>query len=129
MPASDIDRSGMDEHKAQREPIEIPPEFTQGKETSRGPSVRHHYRRGRMLQVERPVAPTSRAKLAERALSLPRATAGHTIWRDVPSRFQVRSPSKELATLKATQSPPWSRKRKARAKAKLAKVSRKANRG
>lgn len=82
-----------------------------------------------MFQVERPVAPTSRAKPAERPVSFPRATAGHVVWRDVPSRFQVREPSRDLATLKATKSPPWVRKRKARAKTKLAKASRVANRG
>lgn len=82
----------------------------------------------RMLQVERPVASTSRAKPASRPVSFPRATAGMVVWREIPSWHQKREPNSAAALLSPTKSPPWVRKRKARAKTKLAKTSRKANR-
>jgi hypothetical protein len=57
-----------------------------------------------------------------------RATTGHVVWRGVPSRFQVRTPSPDAQAYHKTKSPPWVRKRKARAKAQLQKASRKLNR-
>lgn len=101
------------DHKAQREPIEIPPEFTQGRETSRDPSMRQRYRRATV----RDVGPFCRA------------TAGHVVWRGVPSWHQQRTPSPDAQAFHRTKSPPWIRKRKARAKAQLQKASRKLNRG
>lgn len=134
------------DHKAQREPIEIPPEFTQGRETSRDPSVRQSYRyrtishgRGFGKRVRAAAAtqmhedqyarpePTSRTRRDVGPFC--RATVGHVVWRAVPSWHQQRTPSTDAQAFHRTKSPPWIRKRKARRKAQLQKASRKLNRG
>lgn len=79
-----------------------------------------------LIQVERPVRLTNRTQSQQRAFC--RTSAGLVVWRGVPSWHQKREPNSAAASWSATQSPPWVRKRKARAKTKLAKVSRKANR-
>jgi hypothetical protein len=83
----------------------------------------------RLLQVERPVGSTSRAKPRGSLASFPRATAGMVVWREIPSWHQKREPNSAAALLSPTKSPPWVRKRRARAKSKLQKASRVANRG
>lgn len=125
----------MDE---QREPIEIPPELVReirpGKPSRSGRVLRRPVRdavrpQSGLLQVERPVAPSSRSKPAQRLLSVPRASSGHVVWRDIPSWYQQREPSREPALVHATKSPPWVRRRKARTRARLQKASRRVNRG
>lgn len=58
-----------------------------------------------------------------------RSTSGHSTFRGVDSTWQQREPSHDAAVIHLTQSPPWVRKRKARRKTQLAKVSRRVNRG
>lgn len=118
----------MDEHKAQREPIEIPERFRQVQSGRGFGKTASQRAAGGLLQVERPVAPSSRSKPATAALSVPRASSGHVVWRDVPSWLQQREPSREPALVHATKSPPWVRRRKTRVKARLQKASRRANR-
>lgn len=125
------------EHKAQREPLVVDeladaPSPAQYRQLHSGRGFGKRARQqaaGALLRVERPVAPSSRSKPATQPVSYPRASAGLVVWRGVPSWFQKREPNGAAAQWKATQSPPWVRKRRARAKTRFAKASRRANRG
>lgn len=121
-----------DEQRAQREPIEIPPELSRDQRKGKPKPGRVERKPLRaasgMLRVQRPIRPTSRTQATRAPLSYPRSTAGHTVWRDIPSWHQVREPNGAHAIVSATKAPPWVRKRKARAKAKLQKASRRLNR-
>jgi hypothetical protein len=127
------------EQKAQQEPVEIPEHLRQAEAVAQSPRFVHvqHGRgfgkrqrmrlAGGQLWRERQIEPTSRTQQRSNG-ALVRATAGHTVWRGVPSWLQQREPSSEAAVWHATKSPLHIRKRRARRKAQLQKASRRRNR-